>query len=74
MTYNFNEIHLADPGHEMQSLCDASQLLGHVLTVACLRSIQNEGVSTMGLASGPLCHDGQFEMGEEDICWQASYS
>jgi hypothetical protein len=36
MTYNFDEIHLADPGHEMQALCNAAQLLGRILTVASL--------------------------------------
>jgi hypothetical protein len=39
MTYNFYMIHLADPGHEMQSLCNSAQLLRCILTVARLRAI-----------------------------------
>ena len=50
MTYNFYMIHLADPGHEMQSLCNSAQLLRRILTVSRLRAIQDEGVSVMSLA------------------------
>jgi len=49
-TYKFDEIHLADPGYEMQSLCHATQLVGHILTVASLGSIQDESLSIMSLA------------------------
>lgn len=67
MTYNLYKIHLADPGHKMQPLCNAPQLLGRILTVASLGSIQNKGVSIMALAFGNICHDVQLEMGEESF-------
>jgi hypothetical protein len=72
MTYNFYEIHFADPGHEMQSLCNTAQVLSHILSISSLGSIQNEGVSIMPLAAGPVCHDVQSEMREEGFWWQES--
>ena len=72
MTYNSYKIHLADPGYEMQALCNAAQLLGHILTIAKLGAIQYEGTSIMSLTSGSICHDVQFEMGKQDRWWQGT--
>ncbi len=70
MTYDFDEIHLGDPGHEMQPLRNATQLLGGILTVPSLGSIQNEGVSIMALAFRSICHDVKSEMEEWDSEWR----
>lgn len=48
-TYNFNKIHLADPGHEMQPLEHAVQVLGSILTVAGLGAVHHESLSLVSL-------------------------
>jgi hypothetical protein len=59
MTYNFYEIHLAHPGHEMQPFCHTAQLLSRILTVASLRAVQNERASIMALTLRGIWHDVQ---------------
>lgn len=61
-TYNFNEIHLADPCREMKPLRDTSQLVSHILTISCLRSVEDEGSSIMSLTIYILCHVVCFAM------------
>jgi hypothetical protein len=41
----------------MQSLCNTSQILGHILTVACLRTVQDKGRSVMSLTVAIFRHD-----------------
>jgi len=73
MTYNFHEIHLADPGHEMQPLCNAAKRLCRILTVPSLGPIQYDGVSIMALSVRRICHDEQSEMGEWEARWRAGW-
>ena len=70
MTYNFHEIHLADPGHEVQPFCNAAQRLCRILTIPSLGPIQDEDASVMALAVGHVCHGEQFEMAESEGRWR----
>ena len=71
MTYNFHEIHLADPGYEMQPFCNATQRLCRILTIPSLGPIQDEGVSVMALTVEHIGHDEQSEMRESETRWRA---
>lgn len=48
MTYEVGLVQLADPGYEMQSLGDATQLLCGLLAVSRLGAVEDEGCPRRG--------------------------
>jgi len=56
-------IHRIHPGLEMKSLRHAAQVFGHILTVARLGAIEDEGASIMSLALYIFRHVGERRIG-----------